>query len=121
MDFRCSTFAARESVPNVKIFQFSILFYRVIGVMSLMKSSPPSADIFLLGRNFLRPCKLKAVINHRLAGQSFIREPFELSELSWAIKSAAERLRRTKYTLEVSKISTHATCPRCTLRIIWSK
>lgn len=105
---------AGDSVPNAKIFQFSILFYRVVEVVSLVKSLPPSADIFLLGRNFLRPCKLKAVINHRLAGQSFIREPFELLELSWAIKSAAERFRGTERTLETSRISTHMTCPKCT-------
>lgn len=79
-----------------KSFNFVFSFTAVDrAVVSREKSLPLSTDIFLLGRNFLRSCKLKAVINHRVAGQSFIREPFELSELSWTIKSTTERFERT--------------------------
>lgn len=64
----------------------------MVDIVSLMKSLPPFASIFLLGRNFLRPCKLKAVINHRVAGQSFIREPFELSKLSRIKRELHEKI-----------------------------
>jgi len=75
-----------ESLP-LMLKSFNLVFsLAVVDIVSLMKSLPPLASIFLLGRNFLRPCKLKAVINHRVAGQSFIREPFELSKLSRIIK-----------------------------------
>jgi len=57
-------------------------------------------DICLLRVIFLRPCKLKAVINHGVAGQSFIREPFELSGLSWIIKTTMERCGTDEITIK---------------------
>jgi len=93
------TFAASsEPDRNVEIFQFSILSYGS-RIASLARKVGPGY-ISAKGVIFLRPCKLKAVINHGVAGQSFIREPFELSGLSWIIKTTMERCGTDEITIK---------------------